>query len=223
MLVNDNSLGGDNSIDALARLKFSDHVSWAIKRKMNALPSDYLAVHVRNTDYRTDYESYFSEIKDRVRDKTVVVCSDDVSCIAYARNFFTESSIMTVSEIPDTNGKTLHHNKKLNRYQTNLDALTDLIALSLSTELYFANVDKGFPSGYSRLANNLNRRKNIALNLFYKQPCGWFLHMISMIHWARLITSKSKPILNKVRDTTPATRRWFVIGLKRVIENFRNR
>ncbi|MEP1925562.1 MAG: hypothetical protein ABJJ43_21145, partial [Ekhidna sp.] len=111
------------------------------------------------------YIRFFEDIAPKVKGKNLLVCSDDHACIEYARKYFVDSRIITISDIPDTGGVSLHLNKNLDRYETNLDALADLVALSLSDELHICPHDKGELSGYSMLARNLNSQKGLVWEL----------------------------------------------------------
>jgi hypothetical protein len=62
----------------------------------------------------------------------------------------------------------LHKNKKLDRFQTNVDTLTDLFILSCSKNLYFTKMKKGWVSGFANLAKSLHERQDLIHRLLYK-------------------------------------------------------
>ncbi|MEP2943055.1 MAG: hypothetical protein ABJL18_07920 [Hyphomicrobiales bacterium] len=165
ILIHHMAGGGDKSIQCLERLKFTKKVSDEIINRLSKIEKSYSAVHIRNTDYQTDYVPFFEDIAPKVKGKNLLICSDDHACIEYAKKYFVDSRIMITSTIPDTDGKPLHSNKNLDRYQTNLDALVDLVALSLSDELHVCSHVKGELSGYSMLAMNLNTQKELVWEL----------------------------------------------------------
>ena len=165
ILIHHDCGGGENSIECLKWLKFTKKVSDEITNRLSQLKKPYSAIHIRNTDYQTDYVPFFEEIAPKVAGKNLLVCSDDYACIEYAKKYFVDSHIVTVSNIPDTGGKSLHNNEDLDLYQTNLDALVDLVALSLSDELHLCPHSLGELSGYSKLVRNLNSQKELVWEL----------------------------------------------------------
>jgi hypothetical protein len=160
---------GKLAIDCLARLKLSATIAASVSTALGRLGMDYDAVHVRNTDYRTDYESFFARILDRVTGRRVLVCSDDAACIDFARAYFNRSDVLTVSTIPCTDGRPLHGNPELDRLETNSSMLVDLLALASARNLFIsriaANRHRTIYSGFSALALGLLRRPDVRLSL----------------------------------------------------------
>jgi hypothetical protein len=136
---------------------------------MAGLDRDYVAIHVRNTDYQTNYESLFNKIYPEVAGKSVLVCSDDAEVIAKAKEFFDASTVLIASEIPHTNQMPLHGERTMkadeDRKAAAINSIVDLCALGLSDKLYFMNVTAGHPSGFSSLARHLNENKRLVLSL----------------------------------------------------------
>jgi hypothetical protein len=160
---------GRLAIDCLARLKLGATIAAQVRTALARLGKDYDAVHVRNTDYRTDYESFFARIQDRVAGRRVLVCSDDGACIDFARVYFNRSDVLTVSAIPHTDGKPLHGNPHLDRTETNSSMLVDLLALASARRLFVsriaANRHRTNYSGFSALALVLLRRPDVRSSL----------------------------------------------------------
>jgi len=187
-LVHQQCGGGIESLDCLSRLRFTRSVAASIGDTLNAIGDNYLAVHVRNTDYRTDFRGFFKSIASEVTGKRLLVCSDDAKCIDFARTYFRKSEVFTVSRPPDTEGKPLHYQPvpEDRRFRLNVDMFTDLLALSLATKLFTTEVryprkfeflrflapGKALVSGFSRLAQMLNANQEVARNLLagYLQP-----------------------------------------------------
>ncbi len=128
---------------------------------------DYDAVHVRNTDYRTDYMALFKKIFPEVQRRKLLICSDDRQCITVAEKFFVDSDVTTVTAIPDTGGKPLHL-MTTNTAENNTMMLTDLFALAGAKRLFFSSttMERPLSSGFSRLAEGLRLRPDIRARLF---------------------------------------------------------
>jgi hypothetical protein len=159
VLIHEQCGGGNNSIDVLANFVLSSDLAKIALDKIETLGT-YQSIHVRNTDYKTEYESFFNEIDSSSGEEKLVLCTDDYACQSYAVKFFRER-LMLSSNIPDLNGKSLHANMKINRLQANYDSIIDLLVLASGTKLHTTNLTGGFKSGFSRLAEHLQARKDI--------------------------------------------------------------
>ncbi|MDR1450724.1 MAG: hypothetical protein LBI57_00075 [Helicobacteraceae bacterium] len=156
------------SIGSLSIFYYADlrpDVRIYIKNTIDKLGT-YDAVHIRHSDYKTDYKSFLSEVADLSSDK-IALCTDSCEVQRYAKETFSDRFIC-VNEIPDVGGKTLHGNKELDRYKTNLAALTDLFVLGAAKKLYTTYIDSGYDkskgrrqSGFSKLAIELNKRPKL--------------------------------------------------------------
>lgn len=169
LIVHEQHGGGLLSTNLVRHLKFSAIARTYISSRLAALPSHYVAIHIRHTDYKTAYVNYLLELKQQFANKHVLICSDNVEVIAEARNLLSDSKVFTVTKVPNLNGMPLHRFKNYNseneRIEATLRSLADLIALALSEKLYFTNVQKGHASGFSRLANFLHDHKPVVHSL----------------------------------------------------------
>ncbi|GHV08352.1 hypothetical protein AGMMS50229_16640 [Campylobacterota bacterium] len=174
ILVHEHSEGGEPAVDMLEKLKLKENIRQYIEQIISGL-GEYDAIHIRNTDFKTDYKKFFSEINDRLGAR-VVVCTDDLECQTYAKSFFGKR-LSIVADIPDTRGKTLHCNKDIDRFHTNLITLCDLFVLACGQNLYFTHIEpdkhysmtlgRAYLSGFSRLANALHQRPSLIQRLLY--------------------------------------------------------
>jgi hypothetical protein len=157
--------GGSHSFSLLEKLSISSKIRPIILERISHFGGKYYAVHVRNTDLKTDYKEFFSEISPQLKNKPLLVCSDDLNVIQYARAFFSSSDILVSSEIPDTKGKAIHGDYSENSKKNSIDAIVDLIALGKSEKLFFSRVNAGHTSGFSALAAHLSRNKYVIKSL----------------------------------------------------------
>lgn len=156
VLVHEQCGGGERSILALQRLRLASTAADIVVPRLRRF-GDYSAVHVRNTDFQTDYVPLLQHVAASVPRGLVVLCTDDWRCQAFARHVFGDRVRMS-SDIPETGGRPLHGNRGLNRYRTNLDAITDLFVLAMGKRLFVSKHASGRISGYSRLAQALSER-----------------------------------------------------------------
>ncbi len=169
ILVHEQFGGGELSFSLLERMAISEKIRSIVLDRIAGLDKHYVAIHVRNTDYQTNYESLFNKIYPEVAGKSVLVCSDDAEVIAKARDFFDASTVLNASEIPHTNQMPLHGERTMkadeDRKTSAINSIVDLCALGLSDKLYFMNVTAGHPSGFSSLARHLNGNKRLVRSL----------------------------------------------------------
>lgn len=159
LLLHEQCGGGPLGGALLQRVRLAPAVQAALAPRLAALPRDYIGLHVRNTDHRTDYETLFRQTRPRTEGRSVLVCSDDAAVIARARQVFDRATVITASDLPDTGNRPLHRRESHGSDQAlaaaMLGALADLMALGQASELVFADVAAGYPSGFSRLAATL--------------------------------------------------------------------
>lgn len=163
VLVHEQCGGGPLSLHALERMKLTPEVAATVSARLSML-GDYVAIHVRNTDFKTDYAAVFEQVAAQVPVGRVVLCTDDWNCQAYARDVFGERVLMS-SNIPQTNGRRLHLNRQLDRYATNVDAIADLCVLAMGRQLFCSRHAGGAMSGYSQLARLLAGRRDVLSGL----------------------------------------------------------
>lgn len=184
VLVRQHAGGGDDSFRLLDKITFTETVRRAIMERLAHLEGEYSAVHVRNTDYQTDYRGFFSKLRSRVAGGQLLVCSDDAAVIAFAKRYFDSTEILQASPIPDSGGAPLHVKSTFAspelRRENNLSLLTDLIALGRAKRLYITRHSRGQTSGYSRLARHLSDNRYVINGLL-----GVSLYETPRWHWRR--------------------------------------
>jgi hypothetical protein len=178
-----NWYGQDGSFDCLDLFIFNTNLSKELKSMLQKLPPIYDGLHIRHTDKKVDYKNYFSEIKDRVAKINLLICTDSLQVIDYAKSFFIDTNLLTLNLPTNTNEEPLHnfgtiYKYNLNKKQLHLNMFADLIGLANSENLFFPNNSimtgpnntlllNGSASGFSRLAEFLhtgNRAKNLMQN-----------------------------------------------------------
>jgi hypothetical protein len=167
VLVHQDFGGGALGIYCLSRLKLQKWLSEKILDTLSPLGDDYYAIHIRNTDLKTNYLPFFKKIFPEVAGKKLAICSDDFTCRETAKIFFNQSDVVTITQLPNTHGKPLHK-KKISHYDRDVAMLTDLFCLACAKKLFIAkpvNASDGI-SGFSLLAYMLHKNKTIRAGLF---------------------------------------------------------
>ena len=155
-------LGGIlTSVNLLERLQLTEIAKKDIKKRLKNTPKSHIGIHIRHTDYTTDYQAFIASIKSEVVGKNILICSDNVEVIDYVKNELHASNVFRLSTFQDIAGHRLHYRDLGDgQYASNIETLADLFALALSERIYFANVNEagGRPSGFSLLAHGLHQR-----------------------------------------------------------------
>jgi hypothetical protein len=169
LLVHEQCGGGMGSAKLFDHIELSETMMSAVDGALSNLPTEYIGLHIRNTDYKTDYASFVDGVADQIGDRQILVCSDDPGAIDYCRSAIGANRVHTVTETPNPRGWGLHqagtHDNDEARHQAARNSIVDLIALGNATDVLFTNAAHGYPSGYSMLAKFLCDHKRVLAQL----------------------------------------------------------
>lgn len=165
--MNDNGL---SSVCCLSRLRLQEQIVEHISVTRQKLPSMYDAVHVRNTDMKTDYASLFSDIISNARCGTgnLLLCTDDITVVDYAREALAGIHVYCSNSPPrDLAGVPIHHRVDLDPFESTRAAVTDLVLMASAVNLFYAKTAThgGVVSGFSSLASLLHSSPDLVQKL----------------------------------------------------------
>jgi len=114
-----------------------------IRERLSCLPEDYISVHVRNTDYSSDVYDFLKNNKHHFVRKNIFLASDNTETLSFLKKEFEiiGSNVFSFSNIPkfDSSFKGgIHKYKVEDKDSLNIDAISDLVLLSLGNRYYFA-------------------------------------------------------------------------------------
>ena len=172
LVIHHRSGGGDYAIHALSMLQLRKEVQEHVRSKLEICGPDYDALHIRHTDYKTNYVPFVKDIKPKLENRTLLLCSDNPDVIDTVRAMLDRTKVVVLSDILSKrrikSGVPLHRNGFADMAFTrrrNLDMLTDLMAMANSRHLYFTQIlnlrGKLSYSGFSRLAKHLHERPRV--------------------------------------------------------------
>jgi hypothetical protein len=155
------------SLAALSRMRLHDRLADELTNRLNIIGSDYVAIHIRNTDYQTDYRSLLTWLKTQDALSNcgkLFVATDDIRCLEVCRTTFPEVKVFSFAKLPDEPGRPMHRlSEQDEAYQRNKDAILDLLMLALSRQYAFTSLKenrwRAKYSGYSVLAFELRDSK----------------------------------------------------------------
>ena len=151
--------GGADSAKLLQKLRVTKSVSDHILAQIAHLPHDYVALHIRNTDVKSNYKKFLSGAYKMLSGHNVLICSDDHQAIEFAQEFLDESRILTTNVARSQDGSPLHAGVEARKRGKAgaVDALVDLAALARSQKIYFPKVSVGLGRGPYQKSKNLLR------------------------------------------------------------------
>lgn len=184
LLLHDNWGGGDASVSLLKRVQFVPSLAAAIAYLIAGFGPDYAAVHIRHTDYETDWRAFLKTIRRRVKGRTVLICSDSAEVIAEAQSVLANATVRSIPKITRQDGKPLHNWPEAEaalKSENMRAALVDLCALGGASELYITRLTLGNISGFSTLAAALCKDKTVLRALLGPAGVG-ISHTAGRVH-----------------------------------------
>ena len=143
--------GGGAGRPAFSYFRFKKSVREEINTRLRSLPKHYMAAHVRHSDVKTDYKLFFHAIKHIVEGKDLLLCTDSFEVLTYANTFLKNTNVINISDIPNTNGATLHDHPFTTDWNVNIGCLSDIIALGRASAIILPSKQVGYQSGYAQL------------------------------------------------------------------------
>ncbi|TPW33107.1 hypothetical protein FJU08_00615 [Martelella alba] len=166
LLVHEQCGGGRDSFNFLQHVCLQPFLANEIVKRLLSLKLGYDAIHVRHTDYQTDYRNFLKRLAPSVRGRRVLLCTDSPQVQEEAPALLAGcADVLMLSQIPDTGGLPGHELGREGAFKRNIDALTDLVAMACSRRFYFTNVSQGNISGFSMLAESLRLNPALTLSL----------------------------------------------------------
>lgn len=175
LLVYHQAGGGNLSRFALLRLSLDRSLVDELIARIQTMGGPWIGVHVRNTDYSTDYESLLQKLK-QVSAKRIFLATDSLQVRERFQSELKSKTVYSFSRRLSADGKPLHEMRDMadaDVWTSNCDAILDLVTLALSSRLMFQkiapNAFGASHSGYAMLAHNLWKSK-IWLRHFISDP-----------------------------------------------------
>lgn len=181
LLVHQQCGGQRVAIYAMARLRFTSEMRALVADRLRPLAGKhYLAVHVRHTDYQTDYNAFFDASEEIILSyERCLLCTDSREVADYARQRFGEARILQLGPVPDTGGAPLHrHAKELDdasRKDHLVRQFADLLGLAMGSQIVGGKLTSGGLAGFSgffMLADGLRRNSWVISQLLGRSGIG---------------------------------------------------
>lgn len=173
LLVHHSAGGNALAQFALLRLRLHDGLVDALLERLRRIPGPYTALHIRNTDYRTDYAAQVAELSRTVRGP-VFVATDNRDTLSHCVAQFGPGRVFAFSELPANGGEPIHRDAPdpATARRRNFDAILDLFTLALARRLHalqIANNPRGRYSGFSSLAMKLHETRPMLAGVLQRE------------------------------------------------------
>lgn len=145
LLVHDQFGGGSLSFKLINQITIKKKWRPVIKKNLPFLGSNYTAIHIRNSDFKTNFRIFFNKIFPQLMGKKILLCSDDKTVAKFLKCNFKISLLSTLNSKNDSE----------------LQSVIDLVALGGASELFYTNLTYGNYSGFSGLAGYLCENKKV--------------------------------------------------------------
>jgi len=164
------------SVAALSRLRLHKNLGDELSKRLRSIGSNYVSVHIRNTDYTTNYQPLLNQLKghNALRDcESLFVATDDIACLAFCRDLFRSINIVSFSKLPQETRRAIHRlSERDDIFERNRDAILDLLMLALSHKFIFFEINQNRwgakYSGFSILALDLRNSMTVLNELISK-------------------------------------------------------
>lgn len=177
LLLSHSSGGGTRKAKiALRRLSLSEPLRKLVESRLALIGEGYCSIHIRNSDFTTDYEAHVKDLQHRISGP-VYVATDNLKALNYCRELLGANRVFNFSTLPQDAGNPIHSNTFLDARAHNIDAICDLILLASAKTYYFFPLSNpeltgAIYSGYSKLAEVLHTDKTLLRQFIHADSFG---------------------------------------------------
>jgi len=146
LLFRDCGGGANKTLGFLSLSKLTPLVKKVYTERKNKLPHDYISLHIRNTDRKSDVDGFLEEHEARIEGKPIFLATDDHATIIKCKKIYGSNLYTFSSPSPEGAEIGIHHVKQTMEESrvTTIDAIVDLLLLAKGKELYYSHKTSGF-------------------------------------------------------------------------------
>lgn len=135
IIVHSRGGGGMNGYPLFKQLVFRQNILDICNERCNRLKMPYLCIHIRNTDYKCDYTTYFLENEASIRSwKEIYIATDDQRSIEFYRNNGLNVKNFTTFPKESYKFRSLHYSD-VDQHTKFVDMLCDIFIAARSDKL----------------------------------------------------------------------------------------
>jgi hypothetical protein len=164
---------GRSPHNILSICSFTPRVLNVFRERYNRLPKDYISIHIRNTDLRSNVNKFIETYRSELEGKPIFLATDNAETILKFKEIF-DKNIYSFANVPDNNGKNIHDNHdSVPIREFNIDCIVDILLLAAGSKLYLSIMvimtDWRCMSGYGNLAKEIHENKELFRTLVIQQ------------------------------------------------------
>jgi hypothetical protein len=149
--------GGNQSHHLLKQITVKEELVHWLQEQIAELPEDYVAVHIRATDYTTDTKQFFRRIRRKLMGRPVVVSSDNPVVLEEARNALPQSHVIGLpGQSFISPGSPLHEPHQYSSMDDKVSAakylLRDVAVMASAHTFFYTFIDQPGKFGEARVS-----------------------------------------------------------------------
>jgi hypothetical protein len=134
----------------LRNMIFKQNVIDLYKARLTQLPSNYISVHIRNTDRISNVDEFIEQHKNDFNNNVIFVASDHAASIKKMKEQF---NVVTFANIQNGRGHNIHlFHENIPTEEFNMDCFVDILLLAKGVRYFHSCIH----SQYSRIAKILH-------------------------------------------------------------------
>lgn len=149
--------GGPNITKLLEISELDPTLKNKILLKYNTLPKDYVAIHIRNTDYTSNFRKFQENHKHLLTNKDIFLATDDFKVTDFFKQTYKER-LFQFSNIPSVKirqNRGFHYDNKIILPEIMIeDCISDFILCCLSDKYYYSCKESSFSKNIELVKQN---------------------------------------------------------------------
>lgn len=159
--------GGSNIVKLLKISNIESSLKEKIRNRYLSLPENFISIHIRNTDYTSNFKKFFENHLNDFKNKNIFLATDDYKVVNFFKENIFKEKLFHFSNIPSIivrKGRGFHHDNIL--IPSNImieDCISDFLLCCLGSKYYYSCKESGFSKNIEmiRIENNLEIIKKI--------------------------------------------------------------
>jgi hypothetical protein len=129
----------------LQNFSFKPIILDCFKKRYNLLPKDYISLHIRNTDRRSDISSFINEHDKLIDNKHIFLATDDSNVIdIFKKKYNNIYTFAKICENKTSGGIHFVVRNEVEHTNFNIDTVVDFLLLSSAKNYYYSCSKSGF-------------------------------------------------------------------------------
>jgi len=157
--------GGSNIVKLLKISNIELSLKDKIRNRYLSLPENFISIHIRNTDYTSNFKKFFENHLNDFKNKNIFLATDDYKVVHFFKEIFKEK-LFHFSNIPSIivkKGRGFHYDNIVIPSSIMIeDCISDFLLCCLGSKYYYSCEKSGFSKNIEIIKkNHLETIKNL--------------------------------------------------------------